>query len=106
MVSIFDPAKIKAGAELTKAISDDNGYVKTSINIQASLDTLTIDPVYIGLIRSPKAYINNNTVSAILGGQQGLREWRPVIHRFFSSTYLRHFSLLFLSFSQVCFLPF
>ena len=71
MVSIFDPAKIEAGAELTKVISDDNGYVKTSINIQASLDTLTIDPAYIGLIRNAKAYISNNTVSAILGGATG-----------------------------------
>ncbi|WP_354332069.1 LruC domain-containing protein [Pedobacter sp. CG_S7] len=71
LVSIFDPSNLEAGAELTKVISDANGYIKTSINIPASLDTLTIDPAYIGLISNAKAYISNNSITAILGGSTG-----------------------------------
>ncbi|TDQ11993.1 LruC domain-containing protein [Pedobacter metabolipauper] len=71
LVSLYDPANPIIGKEITKVMSDKNGYIRTSIVVPSSLDTIIIDPAYVGLIRNAKAYIQNNSLSAIIGGQQG-----------------------------------
>ncbi|MCD0490208.1 LruC domain-containing protein [Pedobacter sp. MC2016-14] len=71
LVSIYNPASIGAGKELSKVISDANGYVKTTLTVPASLENLIIDPAYIGLAANVKTYIKDNSVIAIIGGQYG-----------------------------------
>ena len=54
-----------------QAISDDNGYVKGSVNIPNYIDTLVIEPNYIGLISGARALISNNSINAVIGGANG-----------------------------------
>ena len=71
LVSVFDPASIGKGKELTKVLSDKNGYVRTKLNIASSLQNLVIDPSHIGLASNVTAYIKDNTLTAVIGGQTG-----------------------------------
>ncbi|RZK65306.1 MAG: DUF4114 domain-containing protein, partial [Pedobacter sp.] len=71
LVSVYHPSNIKKGSELTKIMSDNDGYIKTSLTVPSSVDTVVIDPAYFGLMRNVKLYSRNNTISAIIGGQLG-----------------------------------
>src|SRR5215217_846987 len=62
-----DPEKV-----FLKAVSDADGYIKSSIAIPSYIDTLTISPNYIGLINNARAYIGGkSTLEATIGGQAG-----------------------------------
>ncbi|MDQ2752697.1 MAG: DUF4114 domain-containing protein, partial [Bacteroidota bacterium] len=50
------------------AISDANGAITGSLTVPQYVDTLTIDPQYIGLIRYAKTLISNDMVTATIGG--------------------------------------
>ncbi|TCD01702.1 LruC domain-containing protein [Pedobacter psychroterrae] len=71
LVSVYHPSNLKKGSELTKVMSDNNGYIKTTLTVPSFMDTLVVDPAYFGLMRNVKLYAKNNTVSAIIGGQSG-----------------------------------
>lgn len=71
LVSLYDPAAVTKGKEITKVISDKDGYIRTKVNVPVALDTLIIDPAYVGLISKAKAYIKNNSLSAVIGGEFG-----------------------------------
>jgi LruC domain-containing protein len=71
LVSIYDPNAIAKGKELTKIISDKNGYVKAKLNVASSIKNLVIDPNHIGLASNVTAYIKNNALTAVIGGQTG-----------------------------------
>lgn len=49
-------------------MSDANGYIADNITVPASLDTVLVDAKYTGLIRNVKAYINGNSLNAVIGG--------------------------------------
>lgn len=68
-VNFYNPADAKGGKALYTAISDENGYIKATINLPAYLDTLLIDAAYIGLLRNAKAVINGNNIDCIIGGE-------------------------------------
>ncbi|MES2457720.1 MAG: LruC domain-containing protein [Bacteroidota bacterium] len=69
MVSLYDPAKVTEGAELTKVLSDANGYARTKVKVNASLETFVVDAAYFGLLRNVKVYATNNVITAIIGGK-------------------------------------
>jgi LruC domain-containing protein len=71
LVSIFDPNALGKGAELTKVLSDKNGYIRTKLNIASSIKNLVIDPSHIGLASNVTAYIKDDILSAVIGGQTG-----------------------------------
>ena len=71
LVSIYHPSNLNKGFELTKVMSDNNGYIKTSLTVPSSVDTVVVDPAYFGLMRNVKLYSRNNSVNAIIGGQSG-----------------------------------
>jgi LruC domain-containing protein len=53
-----------------KAISDANGYVRANVKVPSYLDTLLINPNYVGLVNNLKSYIKNkSSISIIAGGQ-------------------------------------
>lgn len=58
-------------APIYKAITDANGHISANISIPSYMDTLIIDPQFTGLIRYAKAFITNNTITAVLGGEMG-----------------------------------
>jgi LruC domain-containing protein len=59
------------GSILYSAITDANGSVHATINIPSYLDTLVVDPNYVGLLRNAKAYISNNRINCTIGGVNG-----------------------------------
>lgn len=72
MVSVYNPSKLTAGAELTKVLSDENGYVKTILNLPSYLDTVIIDPAAIGLARNVSTYVSGGTINVVIGGAEGV----------------------------------
>ncbi len=50
------------------AISDANGTITGSLTVPQYVDTLTIDPQYVGLMRYAKTLITNSAVTATIGG--------------------------------------
>ncbi|RZK72484.1 MAG: LruC domain-containing protein [Pedobacter sp.] len=71
LVSIYAPNAIGKGKELTKVLSDKNGYLKTKLNVSTSVENLIIDPSFIGLASNVTAFIKNNELTAVIGGQNG-----------------------------------
>lgn len=69
MVAIFDPANINPGAELTKVLSDKDGYVKTKLKVSASQSNFVVDAQYFGLLRNIKVFAQNGMISAVIGGK-------------------------------------
>lgn len=72
LVSVYNPSNMEVGAELTKVLSDENGYVKTTLNLPAYLDTVVVDPAFIGLPRNVSTYISGSSITATIGGQNGV----------------------------------
>ncbi|RZK79035.1 MAG: DUF4114 domain-containing protein [Pedobacter sp.] len=72
LVSIFEPNSVTVGKELSKVLSDKNGYVRTKINVPANVTELVVDPKYIGLARNVNVFVKFDNVSAIIGGQTGV----------------------------------
>ncbi len=69
LVNVYSKAETKA--LLYSAFSDVHGKIEASLNIPAHLDSLVIDPSYVGLMRQATAVIRNNAVQATIGGSQG-----------------------------------
>lgn len=70
-VSFYTAPQADHKTALLTVISDANGNVTGSINLPTYLDTLYIDPAYVGLIRYAKAYVSGSTLSATIGGSNG-----------------------------------
>ena len=69
IVSLFKSGNTNADQSIFKAASDADGYIKGSINIPSYVDTLVVNPNYIGLINNAKAVISSsNSINAIIGG--------------------------------------
>jgi len=63
-----DPDKV-----FLKAVSDAEGYVKGNISVPAYLDTLLINPNYVGLINRVRALVKGKSnLNAVIGGQNML----------------------------------
>ena len=61
----------KSENAIFKAVSDLNGEIKGTITIPSYIDTLVIEPHYIGLLSNTKAVIVNNSLDVIIGGSKG-----------------------------------
>ncbi len=51
------------------ALTDLDGKISGSVNLPQYVDTLTIDPQYVGLMRYAKTIITNNDVTVTIGGK-------------------------------------
>ncbi|MDB5014641.1 MAG: LruC protein, partial [Daejeonella sp.] len=73
VVSLFNTFSnsSKSDNAIFKAVSDGNGDVKGTVTIPSYIDTLVIEPRYIGLLSNTKALIVNNSLDAIIGGSKG-----------------------------------
>ena len=70
------PVKIYTGDPTTNtpiltAVSDNNGVLQAQVNVPSYIDTLIVDPLYVGLIRNAQAVIVNNSVQGTIGGAAG-----------------------------------
>ncbi|MXV14466.1 LruC domain-containing protein [Hufsiella ginkgonis] len=71
-VKLYGVKDKKHAKPLFKGISDGNGFVKGSFNLPAYMDTLVVDPAYVGLSQNVKVYLNNSVVSCVIGGPTGM----------------------------------
>lgn len=63
-------AKGVLGNKIYTGFSDASGLMSATITIPAYIDTLIIDPEYLGLLRNTKAVITNNTITGTIGGNK------------------------------------
>ncbi|HVX49397.1 MAG TPA: LruC domain-containing protein [Chitinophagaceae bacterium] len=71
-VTIQDNGNAQPGAALFTGLSDKNGYVKASLAVAATLDTVLVDAKYTSLPQNAKAYINGTSLDVTLGGTDGI----------------------------------
>jgi LruC domain-containing protein len=68
IVSVYLP---DAKDAIYKGVTDRIGHLKGIITIPASVNQVTIDPAYIGLIRNAQAVISStNIITAVIGGKE------------------------------------
>lgn len=70
-INLYAPGRTELNQSLFTAVSDANGYVRSTVTIPSFLDTLLVDPAYIGLMRYAKAFISGNSINAVIGGATG-----------------------------------
>lgn len=63
-----DPA---TSSPILTAVSDNNGLLQAQLEIPSYIDTLVVDPSYIGLMRNAQAVIIDNSVTGTIGGPNG-----------------------------------
>lgn len=67
-ITVYTSENGNMGKVLYKGVSNSNGIFSATFSVPASLDTLILDPAYIGLMRNAIAVINGNSVQASIGG--------------------------------------
>ncbi|MGI4021127.1 MAG: LruC domain-containing protein [Janthinobacterium lividum] len=71
VVSVYTTASDNPDDVVFKGVTDANGNLKATISVATSFKQLIIDPGYVGLMRYAKATINNNSITATIGGKNG-----------------------------------
>lgn len=71
LVNVYSSLTDQDGKSLLSVLSGSDGSVKATISIPAYLDTLYLDPAYIGLMRNAKAVINGSSILGTIGGDAG-----------------------------------
>ncbi len=56
---------------LYTGLTNESGSIVTKLNIASYIDTLVVDPAYIGLMRNALTVIDGNNSVCIIGGSQG-----------------------------------
>lgn len=67
-VALQSNGNAQAGTAIFTGLSDKSGFVKATLNVPVTMDTVLIDPQYTGLIRNAKAFINGGAINAVIGG--------------------------------------
>lgn len=62
----------KDSAQLLKAITDNQGYIKTNLSVSSYIKELIVEPHYVGLINEVKASIISNNLDLTIGGTKGI----------------------------------
>lgn len=71
LVNVYSSLGQKENKSLLSVLSSSDGSVKATVSIPAYMDTLYIDPAYVGLIRNAKAAIKGNSIIGVIGGEAG-----------------------------------
>ncbi|MCX6207457.1 MAG: hypothetical protein NTZ19_14535, partial [Bacteroidetes bacterium] len=70
-VSVYSQVNGAIGQLLFKGFTNAQGVLSSEFAIPTYIDTVIIDPNFVGLVHNAKAYINGNSLNATLGGSQG-----------------------------------
>lgn len=63
-MNLYKEGSTNPDESIFKAASDANGYIKGLINIPSYVDTLVIEPNYVGLLSHAKGIISGNEINA------------------------------------------
>lgn len=69
VVNVYDKAAPQSS--LFRAVTDADGRITSPLTVAAHVDSLLIDPAYVGLMRNAVAVINGGAVRATIGGTDG-----------------------------------
>lgn len=58
-------------SSLFSAVTDASGRINATLNLPSRIDSLIVDPAYVGLINKVTTVIRNNAVTATIGGTAG-----------------------------------
>ena len=56
-------------AFIFQGLTDQNGILQCQFHLDKNIDTLLIDPSYIGLARNVKVFLQNNSSTVVIGGK-------------------------------------
>lgn len=70
-VSVYSQVNGAIGQLLFKGFTNAQGVLSSEFAIPTYIDTVIIDPNFVGLVHNAKAYISGNSLNATLGGSQG-----------------------------------
>ena len=70
-LKIYMQSNGKQGQLLYKGFTNAQGILKVSITVPNYVDTVIIDPSYLGLVRKAIAYIGGSSLSCTIGGSNG-----------------------------------
>ncbi len=71
IVTFLVPGTTAANGVLFKAASDVNGFVKGTFSVPSYLDTLVVEPNYVGLLTKAKVLVSGSSIIATIGGDKG-----------------------------------
>ena len=71
IVSVYRPDSTASTTAIYKGVTDINGNLSAKVIVPTSINSIIIDPAYLGLIHYAHANINNNAVTATIGGTTG-----------------------------------
>ncbi|MCJ8208627.1 LruC domain-containing protein [Mucilaginibacter sp. RS28] len=71
VVSVYTPGNTNPQDAIFKGVTDKSGKLTATLSVPSYLDKVVIDPAYIGVLRNATAAINNNAVTATIGGANG-----------------------------------
>ncbi|MEN9598476.1 MAG: hypothetical protein RL596_787 [Bacteroidota bacterium] len=67
-IAIYQYKNEQIGKEIFRGFSGNNGIVTGTFQLTQLVDSVVIDPAYIGLVRNAIAVINNNSINCTIGG--------------------------------------
>lgn len=70
--TVQDNGSAAASDAIFTGLSDKSGYVKATITVPATLDTVLVDAKYTGLVRNAKSWVNGGSINATIGGKDGV----------------------------------
>lgn len=71
VLSIYAPDNTSPDAAIFKGVTDQSGTITASITVPAYYTKVIIDPSYIGLLHNATGAINDNKITAVIGGKAG-----------------------------------
>lgn len=71
LVNIYNTFAEDGGYVIYNGITDASGRLTGTVEVPAYLETVVVDPAYVGVLRNAKVAIQGNAITATLGGPQG-----------------------------------
>jgi hypothetical protein len=71
VLNVYDKNSSQANRKLFTVVSDNDGYISQPVSLPSYLDTVVVDPEFVGLMHEVKVKIVGGKVSAVLGGSAG-----------------------------------
>ncbi len=71
VVNVYNTSSTAAGTAIFTGVTDKSGILNAVINVKSTSTQLIIDPNYLGLLTNVKVNINNNSITATIGGKSG-----------------------------------
>jgi LruC domain-containing protein len=69
VVNVYTKGNTNPDEAIFKGVTDESGNLKATLNVASANTELIIDPSYVGLMHNVRAKINNDAITATIGGK-------------------------------------